>query len=909
MWLLGLLIGAGFGSLFDHPFLGALIGLALGLLVERRTASSPSYAERRLRAVEARMEQLERDYVALKARLYTLEGGEPLPVPVFEARAESSLASVATSAPEPAMVSEAGPEPASVPSPLPEPAPAKPKENRAAFEFPPDWDKPAEPGSDPLAELWQRLLSGNLLAKIGVALLFFGVASALKLAAEHGLFPPGLRLLLGAAAGGAMVGFGWTQRDDAAHRTFALILQGGGFGLLYLMAYFALAWYGLIGHGFAFVLFALLGVGCTMLAVREDGPVLAAVGLAGAFLAPILASSEEGSHIALFSYYLLLNGFILGVAWFRGWRQLTATGFLFTFMVGLGWAWSRYRPEHYLSTQLFLILFFLLYSATPVVFALLRAPGRGAWTEAMLLFGTPIAGILLQAPLVNGYEHGLAWSALLAGLYYFSLWRAVAERAEPEFGLFRVTHFGIGLGLVTLAVPLAFGAETTVAIWSVEGAATLWLSLRLARPFGQWFGVLVQFGAGFWLLVHGQELTVWLPFVNGLFVGGLLVSAAGLASAAMLRAAGSSRHLRAADGLLAWGLLWWYGTGLHEIDEFARRGWKPGLALLLFAATGLAGEYAGRRFRWFGPRVAGMLVLPAALLAVLPKLDSGGELLRGFMALGLPAGLAVHWWTLRRREADGGERPGWSWLFHPGAAWFVTFVLTHDAFDLATRWWPDTSLWQALALGLVPAALLYLATAGLLRGRWPFAACPGLYAGSFALPLALLLSAWFIGVGFVEPGGVFPLYLPPLDPLDLSLLAVLVSLVQARKLAPGTADWPGWLAFPLALGGLAGLGARLAHHWWDVPFLVHELLASGVVQALVSIFWTVLAIALMIHAARASRRERWFAGFGLLALVGAKLLFVDLGHSGTGTWTASLIGIALLVLAAGYFAPVPPREE
>lgn len=756
----------------------------------------------------------------------------------------------------------------------------------------------------------RRLLSGNLLAKLGVALLFFGVASALKLAAEHGWFPPGVRLLFGALAGGAMVGFGWTKRDDAAHRTFALVLQGGGFGLLYLMAYFALAWYGLIGHGFAFVLFALLGVGCTLLAMREDGPVLAAVGLAGAFLAPILASSGEGSHIALFSYYLLLNGFILGVAWFRDWRQLTATGFLFTFAVGLAWAWSRYRPENYLGTQLFLILFFLLYSATPVMFALLRAPGRRAFAEGMLLFGTPIAGLVLQAPLVDEFEHGLAWSAFLAGLYYFGLWRAVAHRTEPEFEPLRITQFGIGLGLVTLAVPLAFGAETTVAIWSVEGAATLGLSLRLERPFGQWFGVLVQWGAGLWLLRHAPELGSGRVFTNGLFVGGMLVALSGLASAAMVihRAVRTGLGAPAAAVLLAWGLFWWYGTGLREIVEFAPFSRKPALVLLLFAATGLAGETTGRRFCWFGPRLAGVLVLPAAMAASLLKLGESGEILRGWMAFALPAALALHYWALFRREADGEASRGLAVLSHPGAAWLVTFVPTHDAFDLAERWSPNASLWRTLALGLVPAALLSLATAGLLGNRRPFAARPELYAAGFVLPLALLLSAWFVWANFREPGGAFAPYLPLLDPFDLGLVAALLAIAHARRLDQNLAGWAGRLPVPLVLVGCIGLSARLAHHWWDVPFHADALMASGVFQAILSILWTVLAIALMIHAARALRRERWFAGFGLLALVGAKLLFVDLGHSGTGTWTASLIGIALLVLAAGYFAPVPPRE-
>ncbi|HVK56645.1 MAG TPA: DUF2339 domain-containing protein, partial [Burkholderiales bacterium] len=56
-------------------------------------------------------------------------------------------------------------------------------------------------------------------------------------------------------------------------------------------------------------------------------------------------------------------------------------------------------------------------------------------------------------------------------------------------------------------------------------------------------------------------------------------------------------------------------------------------------------------------------------------------------------------------------------------------------------------------------------------------------------------------------------------------------------------------------------------------------------------------------------RSRWFLGFSLLAVVGAKLLFVDLANVGTAAWTGSLIAIAVLVLAASYFSPAPPKAD
>ncbi len=224
-------------------------------------------------------------------------------------------------------------------------------------------------------DLWQKLISGNILAKIGAVLLFFGVSSALKLAAEHGLFPIQLRLLLGALTATGMIVFGYSKTEQSKYRMFGIAMQGGGFAILYLLVNFMLTRYGLIGHAMAFLAFAVLGVSCTIMAARQNDAVLAVLGMAGAFLAPILASDGSGNYMALFSYYVLLNGFILAVNWFKSWRSLNMTGFLMTFVIGMGWALRSYRPEHFGNVEIFLVIFFLMYSLAPVLSALFKSPG------------------------------------------------------------------------------------------------------------------------------------------------------------------------------------------------------------------------------------------------------------------------------------------------------------------------------------------------------------------------------------------------------------------------------------------------------------------------------------------------------------------------------------------------------
>ena len=80
------------------------------------------------------------------------------------------------------------------------------------------------------------------------------------------------------------------------------------------------------------------------------------------------------------------------------------------------------------------------------------------------------------------------------------------------------------------------------------------------------------------------------------------------------------------------------------------------------------------------------------------------------------------------------------------------------------------------------------------------------------------------------------------------------------------------------------------------------------VQASLSIFWAILALAAMVYATRTSRRALWMLGAGLMAVVVAKLFLVDLSNVGGIERIVSFIAVGVLMLVIGYFSPVPPRS-
>ncbi|WP_291995294.1 DUF2339 domain-containing protein [Candidatus Accumulibacter sp. ACC003] len=933
MWLLGLVLGAAFGSLLGIA--GALLGGVLGVLIAREAAqrlarrqgNAPlplSAQEQRLQTLEAQVDWLYRESQALRAELAVRRGAPattPDGVPPAASWVATTTADAAPPLSEPATAGD---------SPAAAPAVAERESRLPALSAALDSAAATLDGSSaaPPTSWWSRLLAGNLLAKVGVVLLFFGVASGLRLAAELGLLPVPLRLLLAAVGGLAMLLFGWSQAQKSApqpapptQQMFGLALQGGGLAIHYLLVYFMLGRYAMLGEASAFALFAALGVACVVLATRQQGELLAVFGIAGAFLAPLLAAANSADPRLLFAYFSLLNAFVLGIGWVHAWRRLNIAGFVLTLVVGMSWAIELYRPAHYLLIQGFLIAFCVMYSAASPLTALLRAPGWKGWGEGILLFGTPLAGSALQAALLGDDRYGLALSALLASVYYLGWWVVLYRRRDAQLRLLERCHLAIAIAFLTLAVPLAFGAQVTSALWAVEGVAVLWFGVRQQRRVAQAFGSAMQFLAGASFLAGLGELEHARPLFNDVCLGGVLIAAAGLAGARLLHA--SAKPLLPSSLLLAWALLWWFATAGREIDAFAPSALQIPL-LLLFGALSLAAlELYGGARRWPAARWAAALLLPLLWLLSAAAVLRDGHALAGAMLVVVPGALALHYWILARQEKAGRGAAGEAGAAmpqlvaarHVAAWWLLLLIAGNELAWLAQRLASGVSLWPLLGWGLLAAIGIRLPDAA--HRQWPFAAQLAAYRGAATWPLALAAACWSVVANVSHAGGGSGLsYLPLFNAFDATQLLVLAALhgwLAGLRAAP-LAGWPAGMrlrALPalLALLWISTLAARIAHHWGGVPFQAQALFHSGLLQGLLSVLWSALALAVMIRATRLRRRQGWYAGFALLAVVGLKLLALDLANAGTATWSASLIGVALLVLAASYLAPVPPREE
>ena len=362
---------------------------------------------------------------------------------------------------------------------------------------------------------------GNSLVRTGMLVLFIGVAFLLKYVAERTVVPIEYRyigVILGCLV---MLVLGWKLRKKRLG--FALSLEGGGIGLLYITLFAALRLHNLLPPHIVLLLLIGIVVFSAVLAVFQDSMALAIIGMLGGFAAPILTSTGSGSHVQLFSYYLLLNIGVFAIAWFKSWRILNVLGFVATFGIGSLWGFKYYKPEFLFSVEPFLVAYFLLYTFIAVLFALKQPPKLKGINDGTIIFGTPLVGFALQAALMKDSVYGLAYSALALGIFYVLLAFVIKRMKKPYMKDLIESFVALGIGFATLAIPLGFDGRVTSAMWVAEGCALLWVGIRQSRMLPRFSGYALSVLGMIAFFVEKKSSADLMPWLNADYIGALII--------------------------------------------------------------------------------------------------------------------------------------------------------------------------------------------------------------------------------------------------------------------------------------------------------------------------------------------------------------------------------------------------
>lgn len=895
-----LMVGAIAGAALPHEAFRVVLGAAVVWMVGHLRAT-----RKMARQAEQRVGHLEADLAALRSQRLAPPSMDATP-PVAELAPSAPLLPDPPASPMP-VPQAAGAE-------VPSPSSSIPgSEDQAASEPPPP---PLPPSPSAVAEAWTAVrnyfLGVNTVMQVGVVILLVGVGFLGKWAADNALFPIELRLAGAAGLGVALLSVGWRLRHKRLG--YAVGLQGGGIGVIYLVTFFALRTYHLMDATPAFAILVVLTAASVLLAVLQNAKSLAVLGATGGFLAPVLASTGGGSHVGLFSYYALLNAGIVTVAWFRAWRELNLVGFFFTFAIGGLWGASRYRPEMYASTQLFLVLFVLMFTAIPVLYAWRQAPRLRGLLDGTLVFGTPLLAFAYQARLVSHFEYGLAFSALGLAALYAGL-GTVLFRIAPQWARALVEAFvALGVGFATMTLPLGLGARWTALGWALEGLGLVWVGLRQHRRLPRFSGMLLQLGAAVAVTAQAPQRPEDTPVLNGHFFAAFCVGVAGIGIAWLMHR--HREHLGRTEkwlghGFMLWGVAWWYGAGLVEIDRFVAQQHAVLASLVWFAATAALADILARGQQWPTMFLPSLGLLPVGLVHLLVVAERYAHPFEHGGAVAWAAGLAVGLWVLRPGLS---ALPGaWVGGFHAQWLWWITGLLSWEVYWQVDQGVHASTTWPMAAQVLVVMLAVGVCVWG--RPAWPLAAQRTAHLLVGSVPLLAYGVGWIGLANLTHAGSAFPLpYIPLLNPLDLAQGFVfftgvlwLRTLVVERRVDADTRNAMVALYVAVAFYGLNATLLRAIHHMAGVRYTSVALWDSVVVQTALSIFWTLISLGAMVFATRTARRTVWIVAAVLLAVVVVKLFTVDLSALSTVARIVSFLAVGLLMLLVGYVSPVPPK--
>ncbi|WP_380781721.1 DUF2339 domain-containing protein [Sphingomonas sp. R86520] len=815
--------------------------------------------------------------------------------------------------------------------------------------------EPAKPGllATGIAAARGWLFGGNTIVRLGLVILFVGLSFLASYAAAAGLFPIELRLAMVGLFGIALLGIGFRTR--VKRPDFAVSLQGGGVAVVYLTLFGAARFYDLVPLSAAFVLMiAVCALGCA-LALLQRSQALAVTAFAGGFAVPLLLGGDTGNALGLFGYGTILNLAILVIARAQTWRVLNLVGFFATFGIAGLWGATAYGPDQFLLAQIFLIVSVLIYVATAMLYT--RAtPGRlGNAVDTTLLFGPALTGFGLEVALVGDRPFGSAFAALGFAALYLGVAAFSRRRQHEGLRVMNEAMLAIGIGFVTMAIPLALGARWTTAAWALEGAGAFWIGMRQARWVPRLFGLALQVVATLLYLVNLDDNVAALPFANAAFVGAILVAFGWIATAWFAREPlpeGENRLARiyargeamvAKPAFLTGFLLWWIGWLLEATRRYpaAERALSPTpvfeasvqilLAVLAYCLSAALFETVARRRNW--PIAA----WPARVSVVALWLGFLAETGRGDFVLYAPGcviwlvAIGVHGWLLLRSDQDIGG-PGTrtaSVASHVAGVWLGVALVANMLWlgiDRAGLW---STAWSEVVLLAGAVAVLGLLAlwagpalhAGRDRSRWPLDRHARQYAWTAAVPIALGIFSGTIALALFSSGDTAPLpFVPLLNPVDLMVALAVGVLLLWRRAILAAKDVPAGVVLlsgrgarvaTAALGFVAANGAwlRTAHHLAGVPWRADVLLGNALVETGIAILWTAIALTVMVIAHRRAWRSLWLAGAGLLGATVVKLLVVDLYATGGGARIIAFIAVGMLMLLVGYLAPLPPKAK
>lgn len=360
-------------------------------------------------------------------------------------------------------------------------------------------------------------LGQKWLLIVGIVVMVLGIGYFLKYSFDRNWIGPAGRVAMAYMAGIVCLAGGEFWRRRLA-RMFGLYLTGGGIAILYFSTFAAFQVYSLISHAAAFGIMIMVTTLACSLALFYDTKGFSVLGLIGGFLTPVILSTGVDNQVALMTYMVILNGGILGIAFFKRWALLNHLGLAATWLLFTAWYFEHYELSKFWPTVIFLNIFFLIYAAAPFVYYFIRERVEKLTGFALTIpnsfiafgFSYAIVGDYYSRPAVSVVT--IAYTAVFSVMAH-NLYRRYQENLEPFILL-----LAKALVFLVITVPVLFSDHWITMFWIVQAVGIIWAAIRLSNRWLYLGGLALLAGAALKFLFYDYlqvfELTGGIYFRN-----------------------------------------------------------------------------------------------------------------------------------------------------------------------------------------------------------------------------------------------------------------------------------------------------------------------------------------------------------------------------------------------------------
>ncbi len=350
----------------------------------------------------------------------------------------------------------------------------------------------------------EKFIGENLINKIGIVILVFGLAFFVKYAIDKNWIGEIGRVAIGISSGGILIAI--AHRLRKTFQAFSSVLVGGGLAVLYFSIALGFQDYELFSQGAAFVIMIIITSFAVLLSLFYNRKELAVLAIVGGFATPLMVTTGQGNYKVLFTYILILNLGMLVLSYFKKWNIVHIVSFFFTIILYGGWLTNEFVKDTtpYIGAFLFATLFYIVFFLM-IIINNLKEEVKFTWLKfSMLLINTLLyytAGMTILEYSHPDYQ-GL-FTALVA-IFNFIFALSLFHRRIDKNLLFLL--IGLVLTFLSLIAPVQLEGNYITLFWAAEMVLLYWLSLQSGIKIIKFGAVIVLLSAVVSLSIDWYQL-------------------------------------------------------------------------------------------------------------------------------------------------------------------------------------------------------------------------------------------------------------------------------------------------------------------------------------------------------------------------------------------------------------------